>query len=1039
MFGPPNDKGGSMHWQRAGGWWSGTVMAAAVACMALCGAFPATGQDVRYWDINGAIPGAGGSTPSGTWDSVTTNWSPAEAGDVATEAWQAGQFAVFSAGTDATGSFNVTLIGSNTASGVDVRQGTVNLVNSGTIPGTLVLGSGTVTVASGAKFTVNIASRLTQTTGGMILLDGGAVENTNPGSGGTFLPPQSIMATANGGTLVYSGTGVAIYRGNLLGQGGTTDAGTNTFTKTGQGEFRFDGTNTANSTFQKLVVKEGLFRLGSAAGTQETGFGALPEGPLADAITLDGGAIGSATSLQTDPFRGITLGPGGGMLNSGTTNSTLTLNGPISGGGLLRISGTGGFVLTSNDSSRTGGTVIGSEFSATGPLTASTPGSLTIFGDGALGAVPATPEPGNVRLGTATASGTLTISNNDTVIASTRGIDVGAGGGTLSSTRLVTYGGVLAGAGAFTKTGTGTFILSGSNTFAGGLRSVGGALVEVSSDANLGAVPVATATSAIVLADPSSSGRLRVTESFTMVPTRGITINVGGTTASPLGGTIDVAPLKTLTIGGPLTGPGRFTKSGSGTLVLAGTSSYAGTTTVSAGTLVVNGTITGSSAVSLAGGATLAGSGSIAGSVTLGSFTTLSPGNSPGTLSVGGTVTFGPGGNYNWQILNATGTAGSPGGWDLLSVGGPLVISATSGSPFAINLWSLASTGPDVSGSAANFNATQSYTWRIATAAGGITGFSADKFTISTSSTNGAGGFRNALEGGTFSLAQSGNDLNLVFTSAAPPVTTIDVPSGTQTQGGAGFPVLAGSTPFEKTGAGTLVLDAANPLTGPTTVTQGTLQLATADALSSSAVTVAAGATLSVGPQVAAVVPALVNNGLVDVGLGGLTVTSGQTAETIVAAIIAGRADGLWSGTSGITSSGAATQSERAVGWLDNGDGSYTVAFGAAGDWNLDGVVDFTDVIQFVSANLFNTGLPATWADGDFDYNGVVDFDDIIAAQSANLFNAGPYNTAPGGLSALGFGDGLAGGGIVAVPEPATWVLVALGAACAVGWRRRTL
>jgi hypothetical protein len=66
----------------------------------------------------------------------------------------------------------------------------------------------------------------------------------------------------------------------------------------------------------------------------------------------------------------------------------------------------------------------------------------------------------------------------------------------------------------------------------------------------------------------------------------------------------------------------------------------------------------------------------------------------------------------------------------------------------------------------------------------------------------------------------------------------------------------------------------------------------------------------------------------------------------------------------------------------------------------------------------------------------VVDFDDIIAAQSANLFNAGPYNTAPGGLSALGFGDGLAGGGIAAVPEPATWVLMALGAACAAGWRR---
>ena len=223
-------------------------------------------------------------------------------------------------------------------------------------------------------------------------------------------------------------------------------------------------------------------------------------------------------------------------------------------------------------------------------------------------------------------------------------------------------------------------------------------------------------------------------------------------------------------------------------------------------------------------------------------------------------------------------------------------------------------------------------------------------------------------------------------------------------------------------------MNVANTLTGPTTVSQGTLQLAIGNALSSSAVTVAAGAKLSVGPQVAAVVPSLVNNGLVDVGLGGLTITAGQNATGIVAGIVAGRADGTWSGTSGITSSAAATQGERAVGWLDNGDGSFTVAFAAAGDWNVNGVVDFDDVLQFVSANLYDAGLPANWADGDFDYNGVVDFDDVLAAVSANLFDTGPYNAPPAGP-----GLSLAAGpsGIAAVPEPATWALAVggLGAA----------
>jgi autotransporter-associated beta strand protein len=249
---------------------------------------------------------------------------------------------------------------------------------------------------------------------------------------------------------------------------------------------------------------------------------------------------------------------------------------------------------------------------------------------------------------------------------------------------------------------------------------------------------------------------------------------------------------------------------------------------------------------------------------------------------------------------------------------------------------------------------------------------------------------------------------------------TIDVPAGTLTQVQAGFALLSGTTPVQKTGAGTVVFDQANTLTGPTTVTQGTLQLAKADGLFSSAVTVAAGAALTVGPQVAAVVPALVNNGVVDVGLGGLMITAGQNAAGIVAGIVAGRADGAWTGTAGITSSAAATQGERAVGWLDNGDGSFTVAFAAAGDWNLNGVVDFDDVVQFVSANLYDTGLPAMWADGDYDYNGVVDFDDVVASVSANLFDTGPYNAPPAG-SGLSLAAGPSG--IVAVPEPPTSAL----------------
>jgi MYXO-CTERM domain-containing protein len=80
------------------------------------------------------------------------------------------------------------------------------------------------------------------------------------------------------------------------------------------------------------------------------------------------------------------------------------------------------------------------------------------------------------------------------------------------------------------------------------------------------------------------------------------------------------------------------------------------------------------------------------------------------------------------------------------------------------------STSPaDVNGAVTGFVNTQNYTWKIATAAGGIDGFNSSYFDLNTGAINGTGGFANGLGGGTFSLAQSGNDLNLVFTAAGGP------------------------------------------------------------------------------------------------------------------------------------------------------------------------------------------------------------------------------------------------------------------------------
>jgi autotransporter-associated beta strand protein len=254
----------------------------------------------------------------------------------------------------------------------------------------------------------------------------------------------------------------------------------------------------------------------------------------------------------------------------------------------------------------------------------------------------------------------------------------------------------------------------------------------------------------------------------------GGTVNVNGTSTtiqSYNGGDVAVGSglivaMNDGTSSGVISGNGGMTKNSAGVLSLSGVNTYSGATTVAAGKLVVDGSIA-SSAVTVQNGGTLGGSGTV-GAVIVQSGGTINPGNSPGTLNIAGDIDWLGGGNYNWQIAGVTGTAGTVSTWDLVSATGILDLTAlTTGSKFNINLWSLQSTGPDVNGDVTGFDNTQNYTWKIATAAGGIAGFSANKFLINTGVFNGTGGFANALNGGSFSLAQSGNDLNLVFTAAS--------------------------------------------------------------------------------------------------------------------------------------------------------------------------------------------------------------------------------------------------------------------------------
>ena len=245
--------------------------------------------------------------------------------------------------------------------------------------------------------------------------------------------------------------------------------------------------------------------------------------------------------------------------------------------------------------------------------------------------------------------------------------------------------------------------------------------------------------------------------------------------------------------------------------------------------------------------------------------------------------------------------------------------------------------------------------------------------------------------------------------------------------------IVSGSGTLVKTGSGTLSLSGANTLTGSTTVQGGRLQLANGSALGSSKVVPLAGGTVALAPYLETTVGGLAPNagGLVDLSNGKLTVASGLTPTDLVTAIVAGRGDGSWTGTSGITSTaaaaGVASSIPRAVGWLDNGDGSVTAAYAAPGDTNLDWSIDILDAGNFLAGGKFDTGLPATWIEGDFSYDGIVDILDAADFFATGLYDAGNYNTPP------------AAGSIAAVPEPSTWAILAAGVvALGIGRRRRS-
>ncbi len=389
-------------------------------------------------------------------------------------------------------------------------------------------------------------------TGGTLVFNAAATTQPNLSSALSLASIYFSTAAASGYDLTSSsGNTVAL---TLTGTGiGSTSA------------IRSANTSGANTIDAALV-------LGAAAGTTQT-FQQTSGGTLVINGVISGGASTSVLSLNSSNASGLikltgnntftsnveiiatnsvvsvsSIGNVGASSNLGA-GSTIIITGGASGGGTLKYTGAGesaSKVISLNNS--TGGTID----------TSAATGALILTGD---------------LIAPASGAKTLTLTGGATNSEFQGKISDGAGGGTTA-----------------VKISAGTWILSGANTYSGGLTLVAGATLGIKNAAALGTGALAItggtfdnlAGSALTL---STNNAISISGSVAFAGSSNLNLGTGAVAMNNLTLTVSAS---SLTVGGNIseTASGKtLSKAGNGTLVLSGSNAYTGKTTISAGTL----------------------------------------------------------------------------------------------------------------------------------------------------------------------------------------------------------------------------------------------------------------------------------------------------------------------------------------------------------------------------------------------------------------------------------------------------------------------
>lgn len=459
--------------------------------------------------------------------------------------------------------------GSGTVALTKAGSGILTLSGANTYTGATTITAGSITINADN----GLGTAPTTATPGHLVLNGGTLQTgiTNL----TLNANRGISLGASGGTLIgNSGSPGLTYQGIIA----------------GTGQLRIRGTVTLSGTSDNTYTGGTDLLNGQLRINQDSKLGAVPTSPTARNLVFSESApsLTATASFTLNANRGVSLEvSGGGGSNGGfivDAPHTLTCAGIIAGSGSpqrLSKRGTGTLVL-SGANTYNGATTI-SEYG----------GTLTISADNNLGAVPGSTTAGHLSIetgGTLNTTATFTLnSRRGILIWTSANANISPNSGT-----TLTYGGIIAGnnaAASLTKTGDGTLVLSGANTYAG-TTTINAGVLSISADNNLGTAPASPTTGHLVF----NGGTLRNTGTITLDANRGISLGTSG-------GTIDV-PFSPFTYSGIIAGTGALTKTGSGSLILNGVNTYSGATNINSGTLRLGGTagerINNSSAVTVA-------------------------------------------------------------------------------------------------------------------------------------------------------------------------------------------------------------------------------------------------------------------------------------------------------------------------------------------------------------------------------------------------------------------------------------------------------